>query len=116
MELTRNTWSQADYEEFTEYLKSLADEKYKKFNDALVPDGERSFGVRVPQLRSIAKKISKGNYAEFLACKKGQYREEIMLTGLVMALIKCDYQEMLSYMKTLCGYNKKLGNVRHCVI
>lgn len=100
MELTRNTWSQADYEGFTEYLKSLADEKYKKFNDSLVPDGERSFGVRVPQLRSIAKEISKGNYAEFLACKKGQCREEIMLTGLVMALIRCDYQEMLSYMKT----------------
>ncbi|MBQ8300809.1 MAG: DNA alkylation repair protein [Clostridia bacterium] len=99
MELTRSTWSRADYEEFINHLKSLADEKYKKFNDALVPGEEHSIGVRVPQLRSIAKEISKGNYTEFLACKKGQYREEIMLQGLVMALIKCDYPEMLSYMK-----------------
>ena len=37
MELTRSTWSRADYEEFINHLKSLADEKYKKFNDALVP-------------------------------------------------------------------------------
>ena len=99
MELTRESWTQAEYKEFAEYLETLADEKYKKFSDALVPGAELSFGIRVPILRQTAKEIAKGNYKEFLACKKGQYREEIMLEGLVMTLIKCDYPQMLAYIK-----------------
>lgn len=113
MELTRKTWTQEDYRKFVLYLESLADEKYKKFSDALVPDCELSLGVRVPVLRSIAKEISKGNYAEFLACKKGRSREEIMLDGLVMAHIKCDYPQMLEYMKT---YADKITSWETCDI
>ena len=37
MELTKEIWTQSDYDEFAEYLKTLADEKYKKFSDSLVP-------------------------------------------------------------------------------
>ena len=43
MELTKEIWTQSDYDEFAEYLKTLADEKYKKFSDSLVPNkGQRS--------------------------------------------------------------------------
>ncbi len=100
MELKRESWSQTDYGELFEYLKSLSDGEYKKFSDGLVPNSGLSLGVRVPILRQTAKEIAKGNYGEFLACKKGGYREEIMLEGLVMALVKCDYPQMLEYMKT----------------
>ena len=113
MELTRQSWTQADYEELVEYLKTLADEKYKKFSDALVPDFELSFGIRIPILRQTAKEIAKGNYTEFLCCKKGQYREEIMLEGLVMTLIKCDYPQMLGYMKR---YGKQIKSWETCDI
>lgn len=99
MNLTREHWTQADYNDFIKYLKTLADSKYKEFSDSLVPGIEHSFGIRIPILRDTAKKISKGNYNEFLACKKGVYREEIMLEGLVMTLIKCDYPQMLEYIK-----------------
>lgn len=99
MNLTREHWTQADYNNFIKYLKTLADSKYKEFSDSLVPGIEHSFGIRIPILRDTAKKISKGNYNEFLACKKGVYREEIMLEGLVMTLIKCDYPQMLEYIK-----------------
>ena len=75
MELKRDHWTQTDYGDFTEYLKSLADEKYKTFSDSLVPGAEASWGVRIPVLRQTAKEISKGNYTEFLECKKGVYRE-----------------------------------------
>ena len=100
MELTRTKWTQHDYKEFVEYLKTLGDKKYKDFSDALSPGTEFSFGIRIPVLRQISKDIAKGNYAEFINCKIGEYREEIMLKGLVMSLIKCDYPEMLSYIKT----------------
>lgn len=99
MNLTREHWTQTDYNDFIKYLKTLADSKYKEFSDSLVPGIEHSFGIRIPILRDTAKKISKGNYNEFLACKKGVYREEIMLEGLVMTLIKCDYPQMLEYIK-----------------
>lgn len=99
MELIREHWTQKNYNDFMEYLKSLADEKYKKFTDSLVPGTNFSLGIRVPILRTTAKQISKGNYEEFLKCEKGVYREEIILEGFVMSLIKCDYQQMLTYIK-----------------
>lgn len=100
MEITRENWTQADYDEFQKYLLTLADSKYKEFSDSLVPTEKQSIGIRIPVLRQLAKEISKGNYTQFLACKKGAYREEVMLEGLVMTLIKCDYPQMLEYIKT----------------
>ena len=99
MKLTRESWSQSEYSEFVEYLKTLADEKYKKFSDGLSPGTEFSFGIRIPVLRQISKDIAKGNYAEFISCKIGACREEIMLKGLVMALVKCDFPQILTYIK-----------------
>ena len=113
MELTREHWTQSDYDALVEYMKTLADSKYKEFSDGLVPGAEFSFGIRVPVLRDTAKKISKGNYAEYLACKKGEYREEIMLEGLVMALIKCGYPEMLGMIKS---YADKITSWETCDI
>lgn len=113
MELTRDSWTQADYNSFVEYMKTLADEKYKKFSDGLVPGTEFSLGIRVPNLRKMAKEISKGNYKEFLECKKGEYREEVMLEGLVMSLIKCDYPQMLDMIKQ---YADKITSWETCDI
>ncbi|MBQ7744464.1 MAG: DNA alkylation repair protein [Ruminococcus sp.] len=100
MKLTRESWSQSDYSEFVEYLKTLADEKYKEFGDRIAPGTDFSIGIRIPVLRQLSKDIAKGNYAEFISCKIGAYREEIMLKGLVMALVKCDFPQMLAYIKT----------------
>lgn len=114
MKFTREHWTDADYAELLEYLKSSADEKYKQFSDGLVPGGDASLGVRVPVLRSTAKEISRGNAKEFLSLKKKSgYREEIMLEGLVMSLIKCGYDEMLSLIKS---YVKKIKSWETCDI
>ena len=113
MELTRDSWTKDSYGEFVKYLQSLSDKKYKEFSDGLVPDAEFSFGVRVPILRSAAKEIVKGNYEEFLNCKIGAYREEIMMQGLVMASVKCGYPQMLSYMKR---YAKMIKSWETCDI
>lgn len=113
MELTKDIWTQADYDEFVEYLKSLADEKYKKFNNSLVPEACNSIGVRVPILRKIAKDIFKGDYTSFLACKMGKYREEIMIEGFVAGMIKCDHPELLGYIKK---YVSKIENWETCDI
>lgn len=112
-ELKRDIWSQDDYEEFVNYLKSISDEKYKQFSDGLVPGDNKSLGVRVPQLRAAAKKISKGNYTEFLNCEIGDYREEIIVYGLVMTNIKCEYRELMGYVKL---YTEKIRDWETCDI
>ena len=103
MELTKEIWTQSDYDEFAEYLKTLADEKYKKFSDSLVPGGTQSIGIRVPILRQTAKAISKGDYASFLNCKNNAYREEIMIKGLVMEFYLTDeyIDKVLSYVNSV---------------
>lgn len=99
MDLIREHWTQNDYEAFRNYLKSLADEKYRNFSSRLIPDTSLIYGIRTPLLRKTAKEISKGNFIEFLDCQKTDYHEEIIIEGLVMAQIKCGYPEMLGYMK-----------------
>lgn len=103
MELNREHWTQADYSEYIEYLKSLGEESYKEFNSKLIPDTPHAFGIRTPFLRKTAKEILKGNYAEFLDCEKSDYHEEVIIEGLVMSGIKCGYVEMLAYMKKFAG-------------
>ena len=99
MELKREHWTQNDYGEYLNYLNSLGESEYKEFNSKLVPDTPHMFGIRVPEIRKISKEILKGNYVEFLNCKKGDYQEEVIIEGLVMAGIKCGYDEMLSLIK-----------------
>lgn len=74
-----------------EELKNNADEKYKDFHSALVPNlpKERLIGVRIPVLRKIAKKVSEENYFEL----GSYYYEEIMLKGMVIGYKKCSVEE-----------------------
>ncbi len=107
MDLQRNSWSNKDYKDFLVYLQSLADDKYKKFSSGIIPDTPLFFGIRVPELRRIAKEISKGNAGEFLRLEKGGFHEEIIIDGLVRAGKKCPYDEML---KDIIYFSGKIYN------
>lgn len=90
MTLTKDSWTEPDYIEFKNYLRLQADEKYRDFYKALVPnsaDGE-ILGVRVPILRQIGKEIAKGNAAEFMQISKPDCYEERMVRGVVLSLMK----------------------------
>lgn len=78
-------------------LDHLRDEKYRKFNESLIPGAEgTSYGVRLPQLRAIAKEIIQGNWQQFLAEAQGSdIYEIVMLRGLVIATAPCDYDTRL---------------------
>ncbi|MCX7714579.1 MAG: DNA alkylation repair protein [Clostridia bacterium] len=99
MNLISSTWTNEAYEEFILYLKSLAEDVYRDFSQKLTPNTPNMWGLRVPVMRKIAKEITKGNYAEFLIVPKGDFHEEIVIEGLVMAQAKCEYPKMLEYMK-----------------
>lgn len=80
-----------------EQLFELADEKYRKFSSSLLPNIKNIIGVRLPELRKLAKAIAKEDWREFLKTADSEYFEEIMLQGMVIGYSKADIEEMLSY-------------------
>ena len=84
-----------NYPDIINYLKSIADEKYKKFHSGIVKDTDSQIlGIRLPVLRKIAKDILKGDYEGFLHNSGKTYYEEVMLRGLVTAQIKGGFEDV----------------------
>lgn len=87
----------ATYSQVLAQLNSLRDETYRKFNENLIPGAEgTSYGVRLPQLRAIAKEIIQGDWQQFLSDAAGSsLYEMVMLRGLVIATARCSYDRRL---------------------
>ena len=83
-----------DYNKFIEYLFSLKDDEYQKFNQKIVKT-DNIIGIRLPILKNIAKIIAKNDYLSFIKNNKHQYSEEIMLQGLVITYLKIDFNESI---------------------
>lgn len=108
MDVIRDTWTQDDYSMFLKYLYSLSDEKYRKFNSSLIPGcADMIIGVRIPELRRIAKDIAKGNGQSFIECEKGITNEEIIIDGLVRAEYSKTYEEIS---KNISYFVKRINN------
>lgn len=80
-----------------EQLFELADEEYQKFSAALIPNINNVLGVRLPELRKLAKKLAKGDWRIYLEQAESEYFEEIMLQGMVIGYVKTDVEEILRY-------------------
>ena len=90
-----NKINEYNYSDIITYLKSIADEKYKKFHSGIVKDTDSEIlGIRLPELRKIAKDILKGDYEGFLHNSGKTYYEEVMLRGLVTAQIKGGFEDV----------------------
>ena len=80
-------------------LRALGDEKYRQFNEALIPGKENlSYGVRVPQLRAVGRELCRGDWRAFLdsdAVRHSRSHEIVTLAGLVTAGAKCELEERL---------------------
>ena len=77
----------------TEQLFSLQDKKYKEFHSRLMPniDPERVIGVRIPELRRLARElIRSGEAEEFIKTLPHFYYEENNLHAFIIEQIK-DY-------------------------
>ena len=92
------TWNEESYAIFVSELKSLVDEKYKKFQSNLVPNIDNILGIRVPVLRSIGKDISKGDWKDFFKVCQDNYYEETMIQGFVLNNVNTDLDEIIKYM------------------
>ncbi|MGG2014661.1 DNA alkylation repair protein [Bacillus sp. S10(2024)] len=89
----------------------LIDTDYQKFSAALIPTINNVLGVRLPELRKIAKKIAKGDWHTYLATAKDEYFEEIMLQGMVIGYVKTDIEELLFY---VASFVPKIDNWSVC--
>lgn len=81
-----------------EHIRKNADEKYNEFNRKLVPGIGVSYGVRVPNLRKIAKLISDDDWKIFLDSEPSCF-EEIMLQGLVINIADMPPATRMSYIR-----------------
>lgn len=81
-------------------LQALVDSKYQEFHSALVPGAENILGVRIPQLRILAKEITKReDWRTFVESTDTQYYEETMLQGMTIGLAKMELDERMNYVR-----------------
>lgn len=106
MNLIVNEWNEEKYQEYLDYLISIGETTYGEFSSKLTPTKYQLIGIRIPNLRKIAKEIIKGNYQSFLDYSQDKYFEEVLIKGLVIASIK-DEEIFIDYFNQ---YIKKIDN------
>ena len=98
-----NIWTKKAYQEFSEKLKSYQDKTYLEFNKKIVFTNYDMFGIRIPVLREISKKIKKTDLKSYLDSSVPKNYEEIFLRGIVISYLK-DYNEFIRYFKDYLQY------------
>lgn len=78
-------------------LIDMVDEGYQEFLSSLIPNINNILGVRLPELRKLAKNIAKGDWRTYLKHAENKYFEETMLQGLVIGYVRTDIEEILPY-------------------
>ncbi len=73
-----------EYQALLQELESLADPQYKAFHEGLIPGVRMAWGVRLPALRGLAKKLLRGDPVGFLEKTQPGSYEETLLRGLVI--------------------------------
>lgn len=79
----------------------MGDEKYREFSAALIPglgDGVM-LGVRIPELRKVAKELAKGDWRGELSYEKDVFFEETMLRGMILGYACENINELFSYLE-----------------
>ncbi|WP_294629369.1 DNA alkylation repair protein [uncultured Bacteroides sp.] len=81
-------------------LQTLADTKYKEFHSALVPGSENILGVRIPQLRTLAKEIAqRDDWRTLVEATDTRYYEETMLQGMIIGRAHMETDERIKYIR-----------------
>ncbi|MBE9918071.1 DNA alkylation repair protein [Paenibacillus donghaensis] len=94
-----------------EELLELAEEDYQKFSASLIPGVTNLLGVRIPELRKLAKRIAKEDWRAYLEQAECDYFEEIMLQGMLIEYIKADVNEKLGL---VASFIPKIDNWSVC--
>jgi 3-methyladenine DNA glycosylase AlkD len=80
-----------------EQLLELSEPAYQTFSAALIPTINNVMGVRLPELRKLAKQLVKDDWRSYLQNAENEYFEEVMLQGMVIGYLQTDVEEILRY-------------------
>lgn len=86
-------------EEIRKKLFEIQDLKYKEFHSKLCPNIDRIIGVRIPNLKEMAKDIVKKDYVKFLKEIEDEYYEELVLHGLVIGYAPITIEDTFKYLE-----------------
>ncbi len=73
-------------------LFDISEEKFRAFATSLIPGCENLIGVRIPQIRKIAKRIIKDSPIDYLDNAEDIYFEETMLKALIIGNMNEDIE------------------------
>lgn len=84
-------------------LLSLSEEGYKKFNNRIISTNYPMLGVRIPNLRALAKKLAKEpNIKTYLDNPDLKTYESIILYGMILSYVKSlSLENILGYLDSL---------------
>lgn len=95
-------------------LKTLEDPTYREFHSSLIPGANNILGVRIPQLRIMAKGLAKKeDWRTFVEATDTQYYEETMLQGMIIGLAKMEPGRTNPLYSPLRPAYQQLGRMRY---
>lgn len=86
-------------EDIRKKLFEMQDLKYREFHSSLCPNVDKIIGVRIPQLRMMAKEIATSDCKDFFENVQDEYYEELVLQGLVIGYAKISIEETFEYLQ-----------------
>ena len=89
--------STINIEEINQQLMSFSKDGQIKYTSNVIPNSKPFIGVRVPELRKIAKQIAKIDYQYFLENCPDDYYEQQTLKAMVIGYAKDNIDVILSY-------------------
>lgn len=93
-------------------IMNMAESEYQKFTAKLLPGVENIQGVRLINLRKLAKRIVREDWKTYLRTAEEDWFEEIMLQGMVIGYVKTDsIEELFPYIRNYVG---KINNWSSC--
>lgn len=93
------SFTSEDYRQLLREFSQQADEKYKAFQQSLVPTSTLSYGIRMPIMRRMGKAIAKEDAPGFLKHSNADSYEEIFLKGLVIAYMEMPMNQKLPHIR-----------------
>lgn len=85
-------------EAIREELYALVDESYREFNRSLIPGKILPMlGVRMPQLRALARKLSRKEFYSYLE-EEPVYYEELLLQGMIIGYARMSREERCGWL------------------
>lgn len=90
-----------EIEEVRKKLRELENKEYAEFNKKLCPDTSKNIaGIKIPQLRSLAKQIAKDeNWQNLIQYLEETSLEETILKGFIIAYSNVNIEEKLNLTK-----------------